>query len=550
MPTVSYSYPAGSRPSVWLVGCFLIALSAGCAAPRSSALQRGYAQLTQGNPAAARGTFEAVLRTAGGHTARGEAFLGLAQCHLAEGAHQEAVTALERARALLVGSPHTQTIELQLAECFLHLGSYDRARRHLETAYSYLDAGYQRERCAMLLGLLFERTGHRDRAQRYYEVAGAAAQTHPEVQQWRERLLPPAPPAREVVVRPTPTPASAGSRERDPPEVATVSGRLRIEPRASWRARATRRNVQPMERPTRITVHHTGEAAPPSLRRQTDVVEYLQRLQLSHQGHKGWADIGYHYLIDAAGRIWEGRPAGYQGAHAGSPTANEANLGIALIGNFDVHRPAKAQVTALQALLVELQARHRITARHVFTHQRLRKQSGLEYTDCPGRYLMQIFPTLLAAVPDDAGEDPERLAPTRLPDWVTPTALPSPDTEALAGVSGDSLEPASHRRGSRSSGARTTVSSSLLTPAAASGSGRQADGRPDADALACGCGSHQESDGLGSHLELQQFLALALQGSGTCFEGPTGAGGSSPQVPPSSPPRDRVPVTPSAPEPH
>ena len=69
----------------------------------------------------------------------------------------------------------------------------------------------------------------------------------------------------------------------------------------------------------------------------------MKAYQTGHQQTNHWADIGYHYVIDRQGRIWEGRELSWKGAHAGNKQANENNVGIALIGNFEnVEPPAAA----------------------------------------------------------------------------------------------------------------------------------------------------------------------------------------------------------------
>ena len=84
--------------------------------------------------------------------------------------------------------------------------------------------------------------------------------------------------------------------------------------RASWRAKPLRQNHEPMGPPTRITVHHSAE--PLTSRKLSESRKEVLRIQSIHQDDKHWADIGYHFLIDPAGRIFEGRPVEIQGAHA------------------------------------------------------------------------------------------------------------------------------------------------------------------------------------------------------------------------------------------
>ena len=105
-----------------------------------------------------------------------------------------------------------------------------------------------------------------------------------------------------------------------------------------------------MSRIDRITVHHSAVHA--DREAQDRSAEIIRSIQKNHQRDKGWGDIGYHYLIDREGRVWTGRPEGWQGAHAGDPQSNRGNLGVCLMGNF-VSRggqtPAPAQLQAPRA---------------------------------------------------------------------------------------------------------------------------------------------------------------------------------------------------------
>jgi N-acetyl-anhydromuramyl-L-alanine amidase AmpD len=129
---------------------------------------------------------------------------------------------------------------------------------------------------------------------------------------------------------------------------------------------------------TRITVHHTaiefGQTAPGV------VAAEMRQLQSSHQAK--WADLGYHFLIDQGGGIWEGRQLKWQGAHEGVGL-NQGSIGICLMGNFDRESVPKAQLAALADLLGACCGRFALRRSDIKTHREVRQ----EPTDCPGQRL-------------------------------------------------------------------------------------------------------------------------------------------------------------------
>lgn len=76
-----------------------------------------------------------------------------------------------------------------------------------------------------------------------------------------------------------------------------------------------------------------------------------------HRDHlkRGWAGIGYHYLILQDGTIQEGRPIKYVGSHCAGN--NTSSIGIALLGDFRKVQPTKEQIDALNLLVDMLKER-------------------------------------------------------------------------------------------------------------------------------------------------------------------------------------------------
>lgn len=172
--------------------------------------------------------------------------------------------------------------------------------------------------------------------------------------------------------------AAPGGRGLPPPK---------INGREMWNARpmSMKGDPEPMGKVTRVTLHHTADPRAVGVT-VAAVADQLKSYQSTHQLTNHWADIGYHFIIDAKGRIWEGRDLKWKGAHAGNKQANENNVGVALIGNFEKTDPCPPQVAATEELLVWLSQEYGISSSKVYTHHEIEKLYGIKGTTCcPGK---------------------------------------------------------------------------------------------------------------------------------------------------------------------
>ncbi len=160
-----------------------------------------------------------------------------------------------------------------------------------------------------------------------------------------------------------------------------------VEPRTSWaRFGPNPRKADRMGQVTRLTVHHDGMNAFTTADRSA-AAQRLESIRSAHVG-QGWADIGYHYIIDPGGRVWQGRPISLQGAHVRQN--NPGNIGIMVMGNYNKQPVSVASQRALQATLATLMQQHRISSSRVYTHRELVS------TACPGESLQRTMDTLRA----------------------------------------------------------------------------------------------------------------------------------------------------------
>jgi len=118
-----------------------------------------------------------------------------------------------------------------------------------------------------------------------------------------------------------------------------------------------------------LVVHHSALS-------QRDGPREIQRMHLKD---KGYADIGYHFVINGKGMIYEGRPINVRGAHVGG--FNTGSVGVCLMGNFEVEVPTNAQINSLMELGGLLRDGYGIT--HLSGHRDFQHQN----TVCPGQHL-------------------------------------------------------------------------------------------------------------------------------------------------------------------
>ncbi|WP_322656571.1 peptidoglycan recognition protein family protein [Streptomyces justiciae] len=163
-----------------------------------------------------------------------------------------------------------------------------------------------------------------------------------------------------------------------------------------------------------ITVHHTdtpnGDADPAATVRA--IYEY-------HAVTLDWGDIGYHFLIDEAGVVYEGRYSGDDGVPAFDPDGNvvtafhtagynSGNLGIALLGTLTEQGPtdaAKASLTRLIKVIARfkgLDPQARITYTNPVngvTKDATTVSGHRDWlqTDCPGQTMYDLLAEVRAA---------------------------------------------------------------------------------------------------------------------------------------------------------
>ena len=156
---------------------------------------------------------------------------------------------------------------------------------------------------------------------------------------------------------------------------------------------------------THAVVHHTAGS--------NNVANWEAEVRSIWQLHtftNGWGDIGYNYLIDPNGVVYEGRAGGFGAIGAHFSCRNTNTVGISMMGTFTSVAPTQAAINSLKKLLAELTTRNNIDplgfALHVpsqllvptiMTH----RDGNAAYptvtcttTECPGNVLYSMMPAI------------------------------------------------------------------------------------------------------------------------------------------------------------
>jgi hypothetical protein len=193
-----------------------------------------------------------------------------------------------------------------------------------------------------------------------------------------------------------------------------VAGRPAIITRAGWGANESIRRGPPLYAPSvkMIFVHHTDTA---TVYPCADSPRIIRAIYAYHVLSNGWNDIGYNFLIDRCGRVFEGRYGGTTRPVIGAHTLgmNTSSSGIAMIGTFSSVRPTTAAVSALERLIAwRLDIAHDDPLGHALMvsggneyfhpgqHVVLRVVSGHRdgsATSCPGAALYAMLPAIARA---------------------------------------------------------------------------------------------------------------------------------------------------------
>jgi len=220
-----------------------------------------------------------------------------------------------------------------------------------------------------------------------------------------------------------------------PARTLQKAGSPAVIPRSGWNAdEKIRRSTPAFATAIRLAlVHHTAGANGYSAAQSPSIV---RAIELYHVKGNGWNDIGYNFLIDRFGTVFEGRFGGIErnviGAHAEG--FNTGSVGVAVMGEYSslaVSGKARDSLAKLLAWRLDLAHVDPATTLSYISGGNARFPAGLPvflrtvsghrdtgFTDCPGTALYNLLTSI-------AGE----VATTGLPKLYAPVvtgAVPGP----------------------------------------------------------------------------------------------------------------------------
>jgi hypothetical protein len=186
-----------------------------------------------------------------------------------------------------------------------------------------------------------------------------------------------------------------------------------VVPRTAWLGDAARPQPPPRydDEVVAVFVHHTDS---PNGYDCADVPRILRDLYTGQTGARDWDDIGYNFLVDRCGTIYEGRAGGVDRPVTGAHTQgfNHRTAGIAALGTFTAGVPVpRAMTDAIAALvawklglsdsdprgsvrLTSSNSRSRYAAGTTVLLPTLAGHSDGYMTSCPGAALAERLPAI------------------------------------------------------------------------------------------------------------------------------------------------------------
>ena len=236
---------------------------------------------------------------------------------------------------------------------------------------------------------------------------------------------------------------------RAPRALRAQAGQPPIEPRSTWDpANQCPPRTAPQYGDVQVAfIHHTVSL---NDYQPADVPSIILGICRFHRNSNGWNDIGYNFLVDKFGTLWEGRAGGIDQPVVGAQAQgfNSQSTGIANIGTFDDVPETDAAMNSMAALIrwklpltgaptsgpITLVSAGGSSNRYpAGTRVPLDRVSGhrdVDATDCPGVDLYAQLPALRSMV----GSVTPVKQRTRIAAAFQPPLLVFPQTTQISGT--------------------------------------------------------------------------------------------------------------------
>ncbi|MCD9198959.1 N-acetylmuramoyl-L-alanine amidase [Aeromicrobium wangtongii] len=135
---------------------------------------------------------------------------------------------------------------------------------------------------------------------------------------------------------------------------AAATPRPAIIYRSGWGATKNTKCDSPtvVDKTLGAVVHHTAGTNSYTREQSASIVRATQAY---HMKSRKWCDIGYNFLVDKYGQIFEGRNGGVdkqvRAAHSGNASVNTYAMGISMMGSFQTSAPTSANKAAVVKLI-------------------------------------------------------------------------------------------------------------------------------------------------------------------------------------------------------
>ncbi len=157
-----------------------------------------------------------------------------------------------------------------------------------------------------------------------------------------------------------------------------------------WPTRYTKSN--------KIILHHDGNArnlVPKNVKQAKTWIQGIYYYHAKLVGGNGWGDIGYNYLVDPWGNIYQGRigtdkiiKGKRHSVIAGHTYGQNTNsIGICLLGNYQLNRkPTLRSLKKLGEFAGHKAIKHKFATKRIYGHRDFaNRPRGRNYTACPGK---------------------------------------------------------------------------------------------------------------------------------------------------------------------